>query len=129
MEFASEKVTRHDPKELKLAREALDAGQTAVAKAKFEELVQKGVDRPAALLGLSQTYFKKGEFKEAASIPRRAIEAGAGIEAKVAYADACYRDNRLSEAIAMYRAVLKAKPGHARATANLEAALRQAGAN
>jgi serine/threonine protein kinase len=106
------------------ARRLLQAGRYSDARAAFSRLTD-GKERGPALVGLAEVAFQQQSYGDAARLAQRAVTAGAGVPAHVLLGNCYFRLSRYSDAIAEYKIVLKAQPGHSEARRGLDAAERK----
>jgi len=109
------------------ARHALGEQRFAQAEALFGEAQAQGSgpDRGAALTGLGEVAFQRGNYPEALKLAKRASDGGGGVGAKVLVANCYYKLKRWDDAIAEYNDILRLSPGNGEARSNLAAAERQ----
>ncbi len=103
-------------------RAALNAGRYAEAESAFGSVEASGFERPAALTGLGEVAFQRGKYGDAVQLARRAVDAGAGVGAKMVLGNSYFKLGKYDDAAREYREVLKIDHGHAEAQSNLAAA-------
>jgi serine/threonine protein kinase len=114
-------------REIADAREAFNAGRYAQAESLYNQVNASGYERGQALYGLSQISFQRGNYHEAVRLARRAVQAGAGVEAKMVLGNSYFQLEQFREAIAQYREVLRIDRNHREARTNLAAAEKRRG--
>jgi tetratricopeptide (TPR) repeat protein len=108
-------------------RAALGAGRYAEAEALFARAQASGLERGAALTGLAEVAFQRGNYLESVRLGRRAVDSGGGVAAKMVLGNSYFKLKKYDDAIAEYREVLKVDHDHAEARSNLAAAEKRRG--
>jgi cellulose synthase operon protein C len=119
------------------AYNALNAGQLAEAQQRFNDLLVKEPNNPAALSGMGYVAMKQKDFTQASSYFERARDAGArGLDSAIALSHFWQqmasggeqlKDGNSDAAIADYRGALQMKPSNPDALEALAGALMQKG--
>ncbi len=109
------------------ARSALQAGRYAQAESFFNQAQATGFEKSAALTGLGDVAFQRGDYAEAVQRARRAVDSGAGVAARMLLGNSYFKLKNYDEAIPVYKEVLKLDEGHEEARTNLAAAERKRG--
>jgi tetratricopeptide (TPR) repeat protein len=114
-------------RKLKAAHEALMSGNLGEAQLLYDAVATTGLERSAALTGQAQVAFQQGNFTVAARLSNRAIEAGAGIDAKMVLGNSYFRLGKYDDAIGQFRDVLARDQTHREAADMLTAAEKRKG--
>jgi serine/threonine protein kinase len=109
------------------ARAAAAAGRWAQAEALFSQVEAAGVERGAALTGLAEVAFQRGEYLDSVRLGRRAVAEGGGVAAKMVLGNSFFKLKKYDDAIGEYREVLRVDQNHAEAKSNLAAAEKRRG--
>jgi hypothetical protein len=109
------------------AKEATVAERYAEAEDLYNRVRSTGLERGAALTGLAEVAFQRGQYPEAVRAAHRAIESGGGVAAKMVLGNSYFKLGKYDDAILQYREVLQADAGHREARANLAAAEKRKG--
>jgi hypothetical protein len=109
------------------AHEASVAERYAEAEDLYNRVRATGLERGAALTGLAEVAFQRGQYPEAVRVGNRAVEAGGGNAAKMVLGNSYFKLGKYDDAILQYREVLRADAGHREARANLAAAEKRKG--
>ncbi|MFI4928101.1 MAG: tetratricopeptide repeat protein, partial [Burkholderiales bacterium] len=110
--------------DLRLARGALDSGDTALAASMYERALSAAPDSPEAMLGLAEARYQAGDLEQAAQMYTRAARhPAASAAARLGLARIAVRQRHLPEAVADYRQVLVEQPDNPLAYAGLGVAL------
>jgi serine/threonine protein kinase len=106
-------------------RAALAAGRFGDAEIAFSHAEASGFERPAALTGLAEVKFQRGQFGDAVTAARRAVDGGGGVKARMILGNSYFKLGKYDEAIVEYRKVLEIDHGHVEAASSLAAAERR----
>jgi len=109
------------------AKEATVAERYAEAEDLYNRVRGTGLERGAALTGLAEVAFQRGQYPEAVRAAHRAIESGGGVAAKMVLGNSYFKLGKYDDAILQYREVLQSDAGHREARANLAAAEKRKG--
>jgi eukaryotic-like serine/threonine-protein kinase len=109
------------------ARSALQQGRYAQAESLYNQAQATGFEKTTALTGLGDVAFQRGDYAEAVNRARRAVDAGAGISARMLLGNSYFKLKKYDDAIPVYKEVLKLDGNHDEARTNLATAERKRG--
>jgi tetratricopeptide (TPR) repeat protein len=112
---------------LKEARDAQLAGRFAQSEELYNRVRNAGQERAAAVTGLAEVAFQRGNFPDSVRLGQHAIVAGGGVPAKLVLGNSYFKLGKYDDAIAQYRAVLASDPNNTEATTFLAAAQKRKG--
>ncbi|HET6611346.1 MAG TPA: protein kinase [Kofleriaceae bacterium] len=129
---ASEKVTSSGPpRTRKAAQEILDqadselaSGDFATAHKHYAQVASGHHEKARAYLGLAKVAFEQGNEKQVIVQARKALDAGAGNEARMFLGHAYFKRRDFAQAIKLYEAILRTDPDNIEAKKAIEKARR-----